>query len=47
VEGSYILRVLKACKSRIGGEIGAAKQLGLPESILRSRMSKLKIVRPN
>jgi len=47
VEASYILSVLKACKWRIGGEIGAAKQLGLPESTLRSRMSKLKIVRPN
>ncbi|MBA6295204.1 sigma-54-dependent Fis family transcriptional regulator [Colwellia sp. MB02u-9] len=47
VETRYILSVLKACKWRIGGEIGAAKQLGLPESTLRSRMSKLKIVRPN
>ncbi|MBA6294009.1 sigma 54-interacting transcriptional regulator [Colwellia sp. MB3u-70] len=47
VEARYILSVLKACKWRIGGEIGAAKQLGLPESTLRSRMSKLKIVRPN
>ena len=47
VETRYILSVLKACKWRIGGEIGAAKQLGLPESTLRSRMSKLKIVRPH
>lgn len=47
LEARYILSVLKACKWRIGGEIGAAKQLGLPESTLRSRMSKLKIVRPN
>lgn len=47
VEARYILSVLKACKWRVGGEMGAAKQLGLPESTLRSRMSKLKIVRPN
>ena len=47
VEARYILSVLKACKWRIGGEIGAAKQLDLPESTLRSRMRKLKIVRPN
>ncbi|MBA6290375.1 sigma-54-dependent Fis family transcriptional regulator [Colwellia sp. MB3u-4] len=47
VETRYILSVLKACKWRIGGEIGAAKHLGLPESTLRSRMSKLKIVRSN
>ncbi|WP_085300363.1 sigma-54 interaction domain-containing protein [Cognaticolwellia mytili] len=46
-EHKHITNVLKACKWRIGGELGAAKQLGLPESTLRSRMKKLKIVRPN
>jgi formate hydrogenlyase transcriptional activator len=47
VEARYILNALKLTKWRIGGESGAAKQLGLPESTLRSRMKKLKIVRPN
>ena len=47
VEARHMLSVLKSCKWRIGGEIGAAKQLGLPESTLRSRMKKLKINRPN
>ena len=47
VEARYILSILKACKWRIGGDTGAAKQLGLPESTLRSRMKKLKITRPN
>ena len=47
VEAQHILTTLKACKWRIGGEMGAAKQLGLPESTLRSRMKKLHISRPN
>ena len=46
-ECKHITSVLKACKWRIGGELGAAKQLDLPESTLRSRMKKLAIVRPN
>lgn len=46
-EHKHITNVLKACKWRIGGDLGAAKQLDLPESTLRSRMKKLKIVRPN
>jgi PAS domain S-box-containing protein len=46
-EYKHITSVLKACKWRIGGDLGAAKQLGLPESTLRSRMKKLTIVRPN
>lgn len=46
-EYRHILNVLKACKWRIGGINGAAKQLDLPESTLRSRMKKLQITRPN
>jgi PAS domain S-box-containing protein len=45
-ERKHITHVLQACKWRIGGEFGAAKQLELPESTLRSRMKKLSIVRP-
>jgi PAS domain S-box-containing protein len=45
-ERKHITNVLQACKWRIGGEFGAAKQLELPESTLRSRMKKLSIVRP-
>lgn len=47
VEARHILSVLKSCKWRIGGGLGAAQQLGLPESTLRSRMKKLQINRPN
>lgn len=47
VEARHILTTLKACKWRIGGDMGAAKQLGLPESTLRSRMKKLRISRPS
>lgn len=47
VEARYILSILKVCKWRIGGDTGAAKKLGLPESTLRSRMKKLNITRPN
>lgn len=47
VEARHILTTLKACKWRIGGDMGAAKQLGLPESTLRSRMKKLQISRPS
>lgn len=46
-ERKHITSVLKARKWRIGGDLGAAKQLDLPESTLRSRMKKLKIYRPN
>lgn len=46
-EYKHINSVLKACKWRIGGNLGAAKQLDLPESTLRSRMKKLGIVRPS
>jgi PAS domain S-box-containing protein len=46
-ERKHITSVLKARKWRIGGDLGAAKQLDLPESTLRSRMKKLKIFRPN
>ncbi len=46
-EYKHISSVLKACKWRIGGNLGAAKQLDLPESTLRSRMKKLGIIRPS
>ena len=45
-EKKHIMRVLKHCHWRIGGEQGAADILGLPESTLRSRMKKLSIKRP-
>lgn len=45
-ENRHILQVLRSCNWRIGGALGAAKQLNLPESTLRSRMKKLGIKRP-
>jgi transcriptional regulator with GAF, ATPase, and Fis domain len=45
-EKSHILSVLKACRWQIGGDNGAARILGIPDSTLRSRMKKLSISRP-
>jgi transcriptional regulator with GAF, ATPase, and Fis domain len=45
VEREYIVRVLKARNWRISGPRGAARDLGLNASTLRSRMKKLGIVR--
>jgi PAS domain S-box-containing protein len=45
IEKSYITEVLMDCHWRVGGTAGAAKVLGMPDSTLRSRMKKLKIVR--
>ncbi|WP_245763939.1 sigma-54 interaction domain-containing protein [Pseudoalteromonas denitrificans] len=45
IEKRYILEVLNDCHWRIGGESGAAKLLGMPDSTLRSRMKKLCISR--
>ena len=45
VERSYIIEVLNDVNWQIGGESGAAKLLGLPDSTLRSRMKKLNIHR--
>ena len=45
VEKNYIIEVLTACQWRIGGNAGAAKILGVPDSTLRSKMKKLNIVR--
>jgi len=45
IEKRYILEVLSECRWRIGGEHGAAKILGMPDSTLRSRMKKLNINR--
>ncbi|NMP31815.1 sigma 54-interacting transcriptional regulator [Thalassotalea sp. M1531] len=46
IEAQYILDVLNDCHWKIGGEQGAAKILGLPDSTLRSKMQKLNIKRP-
>lgn len=45
IEKDHIIQVLNNCNWRIGGEKGAAKILELPDSTLRSRMKKLKIIR--
>ncbi len=45
VEKAYIIEVLHQCHWKIGGDHGAAKILGLPDSTLRSRMKKLAIIR--
>ncbi|WP_019029241.1 sigma-54 interaction domain-containing protein [Colwellia piezophila] len=45
VEKAYIIEVLTDCQWKIGGDMGAANILGLPDSTLRSRMKKLKIQR--
>ena len=45
IEKAYIVEILNNCQWRIGGDTGAAKILGLPDSTLRSRMKKLNISR--
>jgi PAS domain S-box-containing protein len=45
IEKSYITEVLIDCGWKIGGTTGAAIVLGMPDSTLRSRMKKLKIIR--
>ena len=45
IEKAYIIEILNNCQWRIGGDAGAAKILGLPDSTLRSRMKKLNISR--
>jgi PAS domain S-box-containing protein len=45
IEKAYIIEILNNCQWRIGGNNGAAKILGLPDSTLRSRMKKLGINR--
>lgn len=45
IEKDHIIQALNNCNWRIGGEKGAAKILELPDSTLRSRMKKLKIIR--
>jgi formate hydrogenlyase transcriptional activator len=45
IEKEHIIQVLSNCNWRIGGEKGAAKILDLPDSTLRSRMKKLKVIR--
>jgi len=45
IEKSYITEVLIDCSWKIGGATGAAIILGMPDSTLRSRMKKLKIIR--
>ena len=45
VQANHITQVLKQCQWRIGGPSGAAKQLGLADSTLRSKMQKLGIKR--
>lgn len=46
IERQHILRVLEACKWKINGASGAAKQLDLPPTTLRDKMRKLHITRP-
>lgn len=45
IEKSYITEILIDCRWRIGGDSGAAKILGMPDSTLRSKMKKLNIER--
>ena len=47
VERTHILTVLEATNWKISGPAGAAAQLGLPPSTLRSKMKKLSIERPH
>jgi chemotaxis protein methyltransferase CheR len=47
VEREHILAVLEATNWKISGPSGAASQLGLPPSTLRSKMKKLSIARPH
>lgn len=46
VERDHILSVLDETDWRISGQLGAAAQLGIPPSTLRSKMKKLAIERP-
>ena len=46
VEQDHIIKVLEHCQWKIGGNQGAAQLLGLPDSTLRSKMTKLGITRP-
>ncbi len=45
VEKAHIIEILTDYHWRIGGDNGAAKALGMPDSTLRSRMKKLNIKR--
>lgn len=45
MEGNYIRQVLEHTRGQISGEAGAARILGMNPNTLRSRMSKLRIVR--
>jgi PAS domain S-box-containing protein len=45
IEKAYIIEILNECHWQVGGDNGAAKVLGLPDSTLRSRMKKLLIQR--
>jgi transcriptional regulator with GAF, ATPase, and Fis domain len=47
VERDHILSVLEDARWRISGPQGAAAQLGIPPSTLRSKMKRLDISRPN
>lgn len=47
VEREHILSVLESTNWKISGDSGAAAQLGIPPSTLRSKMKKLEIVRPH
>ncbi len=46
IEQKHIIKVLEHCQWKIGGNQGAARRLGLPDSTLRSKMAKLGITRP-
>lgn len=46
VERDHILSALEATNWKISGHTGAASQLGIPPSTLRSKMKKLSIERP-
>ncbi|MCP4986616.1 MAG: AAA domain-containing protein, partial [Colwellia sp.] len=45
IEKAYIIEILNECHWQVGGDNGAAKIIGLPDSTHRSRMKKLKIYR--
>lgn len=47
VEREHIVAILNESNWKISGRSGAASQLGIPPSTLRSKMKKLGIVRPN
>ena len=47
VEREHIINVLESTSWKISGPDGAASQLGLPPSTLRSKMKKLDIVKPH